>query len=145
MKQTTLQLKAERLLALDSRRKAHHRALASLHVKCPNAPDDQEQLGLKLWRKLRALESSTHDATTAQCNGASYRSQPFRDETVWDDFKLDVERQIVRIFGNVPDGFHINGDARGYALVIDSDSATVPAGMVKNWGNDGVLAAEIND
>lgn len=152
---TRLQSKAERLLRIDNQRKAHHRALASLHA----APmwNDPEKLGLAMWRKLRRIEAVAHDATTAQCNGAAYNGQPFRpdydvetgdeaDVTTWSQFKDSICADVAKVFGGkLPEGFFINGDARGAALKLDPDKCTVPEGMVTDWGKNGLLAAVIDN
>ncbi len=147
MKPTTLQQKASALIALDSRRKAHHRALSSLHASPVASNDEHEARGLKMWRKLRRIESIAHDATTAQCNGERYGSQPYREDEAWEDFKSGILAQVGRVFGvshmHVPAGIYINGDARGMALCLDAEKVTIPDGMATNWGGDGLLAADI--
>ncbi len=153
MKPSTLQTKASRLMALDSRRKAHHRALSSLHASPITSYDGYDETemhearGLKMWRRLRRIEAIAHDATTAQCNGESYNGQPFREEEAWEDFKSGILAQVGRVFGvshmHVPAGIYINGDARGMALCLDAEKVKIPDGMATNWGGDGILAADI--
>ena len=128
------------------RRAIHHAALATLSTK-PNAN------GMAIWRKLRRLELEAHDAATAQCNGAAYGSQPFRpdhgpdgeecDDSPWELYAETVTARVAAIFGRLPDGFSYNQDARGYALKIRPERATVPHGMQTDWGGNGLLAAEI--
>lgn len=101
--------------------------------------------GLSIWRKLRPIEKQAHDAATAQCNGETYNGQPWRTEDGWEIFKGYITNRVRLAFGGVlPEGFFINGDARGYALKLDPDSCVIPAGMHKDWGGNGILAAEIN-
>ena len=105
-------------------RQNHHKALETL-ADFPN-PN-----GLKIWRQLRRLEAKAHRYTTAICNGGSVQtSEP------------ELFREIQRIFGGIPRGFFLNGDARGHALKIQPEHA--PAGIAQDWGRNGILAAEIN-
>lgn len=149
MKPSTLQLKAQSLLALDARRKAHHCALSSLHASLLPTQEEHETRGLSMWRKLRRIEALAHDAATAQCNGERYGSQPYREDDETGDSPLDVffdgiRADVARVFGGVlPDGFRINHDPRGYALLLSSEKVTIQQGMQTNWGGDGILAAEI--
>lgn len=149
MKHTTLQLKAEKLLRIDARRKAHNAALSRLHASPLKAGEDHETRGLKMWRKLRRIEADAHDAATAQCNGAAYNGQPFRDEIQWQEFKGAIAARVASVFGfthlHPPKGFFLNSDPRGYALKLNPDKCTVPEGMVTDWGRYGILAAEINE
>lgn len=138
--------KKQRQVYIDRERAQHHRALEKLRAK------DCDLSGLQLWRKLRQLETLTHAAATAYCNGENIR-------IVWPlfgprdyDFGRDgceaweqlekVARDCVRnIFGRIPEGVFFNADARGHCLKLDA--AKVPAGMQTDWGRDGILAAEI--
>lgn len=133
------------------RRALHHAALAQLST-LPNAD------GLKMWRKLRKIESEAHDAATAQCNDAAYGSQPFRKDclpdgsegteeqpTPWNIYSDSVRARVAAVFGKLPAGFRFNQDPRGYALKIDKDTGgVIPDGMVTDWGGYGLLAADID-
>ncbi len=149
MNPSTLQRKAAALINLDTRRKAHHRALSSLRDTLLPSLEAHEQRGLKMWRKLRRIEAVAHDATTAQCNGERYGSQPYREDDESGNSPLDIffdgiEADVAKVFGGkLPEGFRINHDPRGFALKLDSDRTTVPEGMQTDWGGDGILAAEI--
>ena len=104
-----------------------------------------------MWRKLRRIEAMAHDATTAQCNGESYGSQPYREDDETGNSPLDVffdgiRADVANVFGGtLPTGFYINHDPRGYALLLSSEKVTIPQGMQTNWGSDGILAADIRD
>ncbi len=128
-------------------RARHHAALARLGETCGmKQPVD----GLKLWRALRKIERDASNAATAQCNGAAYGGQPFREEDEWDTFCAGIRKRVERVFGGcLPDGFRFNQDPRGYALKIrgpeaGKPGAFIPAGMVTDWGGNGILAPEIN-
>lgn len=133
---------------LQRARIAHHRALETLrHESC-------QKSGIQLWRKLVELETLAHAGATANCNGENIRlvwplfgprDYDFRsDENAWDALCC-VARDCVRnVFGTVPAGFFVNGDARGYALKLDPEKCTVPAGMETDWGRNGILAARID-
>jgi hypothetical protein len=135
---------------LNKRRNLHHSALASIAIK-------KGASGLSIWRKLRKLEKEARDAATAQCNGKTYGSQPFRpdhlpdgsegtseQETPWEAYAETVRERVAAIFGKLPDGFSYNQDCRGYALKIRPERAKVPEGMQTDWGGNGCLAAEID-
>ena len=129
-------------------RAAHHAALLSMHCK-----PGKNTSGLSMWRSLRRLEREVHAATTAQCNGEAYQGQPFRlywdpatgeetDTNPWQSYLDTVHARAAKIFGGKePAGFLINCDPRGYALKIRPE--LVPAGMRRDWGSFGILAAEI--
>lgn len=122
-------------------RLAHHAALETLRAAgCTTS-------GIDLWRKLCRIERQAHNATTAQCNGAAYGSQPFREEEAWEEFVGEIKRKVAAVFGHsgtLP-GFFVNGDARGMALKLDPERCTIPHGMCSDMGGYGILAAEINN
>lgn len=161
MKPTTRQMKAAALLQLDSRRKAHHAALSSLHASpLPDLTESHyeaaflmkrahETRGLAMWRKLRTLEQLAHRGAEAYCNGERLNLRPgtsfdFRaDEDAWSQFCECVKGEAMKVFGEIPDGFYVNGDARGMALCLDAEKVKIPDGMATNWGGDGLIAADI--
>lgn len=133
--------------ATEQYRIAHHRALETLrHPSC-------ELSGVQLWRKCSRLERLSHAGATAYCNGETIQvSWPLfglreynfsRDEDAWEQFAEVATDCIRNIFGCVPAGFFVNGDARGYALKLDPQKVTIPEGMSTDWGGNGILAAEI--
>lgn len=127
---------------------AHHRALETLRVPtCSKS-------GIQLWRKLCELERLAHAGATAFCNGERIRlSWPLfgpreydfnRDENAWDSLRSVATDCVRNVFGHVPTGFFVNGDARGYALKLDPEKTTIPQGMHTDMGGNGILAARIN-
>lgn len=130
-----------------ARRQAHHAALEKLRgPKCKKS-------GFQLWRACRRLETIAHAGATAYCNGDSMRvdghSFDFRsDENAWDSFTEVIKSRVVALFGSLPSGFRVNGDARGHALKIAGPESGrtggyIPEGMDKDWGGNGILAADI--
>lgn len=134
---------------LEREHTAHHRALETLR-----APTCSKS-GIQLWRKLVELERLAHAGATASCNGErillswplfGVREYDFsRDENAWDDLCSVAADCARNIFGHVPAGFFVNGDARGYALKLDPDKVTIPQGMHTDWGRNGILAARIDN
>lgn len=61
----------------------------------------------------------------------------------WSRYIEGVKMRVARVFGQLPPGFFVNGDARGYALKIDPAKGVVPPGMATDWGSYGLLAATI--
>lgn len=112
----------------------HLTALLRLHAN-PSTTS-----GPALFRRLRRIESDANAASTAQCNGESYRGQPYRDcDEQWEAFEASIERRVKCAFGGaIPAGFFFNQDPRGYSLKIES--ATLPDGLTTDWGSYGVLA-----
>ena len=116
---------------IERRRKAHHWALSTLV--------DGKIDGLVLWRRLRKIEIVMHKANEMYCNGDF-------DMEAWEAAKAYAQSAIKRAFhGTIPEGFFINGDPRGCALKLDPDVRPIPEGMERDWGGNGILAAEIND
>jgi hypothetical protein len=133
---------------LQRARIAHHRALETLR-----APECSLS-GIQIWRKLCEIERLAHAGAEAYCNGENIRlvwplfgprDYDFRtDENAWDSLTSVAKDCVRRVLGCVPSGFFVNGDARGYALKLDPDSATIPQGMHTDWGRNGILAARID-
>lgn len=124
---------------------ARARQFAALESLWQGDPGKRPE-GVTLWRRLRRIETKAHNAATAQCNGAAYGGEPFREEAEEELFDKETTVKVGRVFGGkVPEGFFINGDPRGYALKIDPDKGTVPEGMSTDWGRYGILAADISD
>jgi hypothetical protein len=132
---------------IERERIAHHRALETLRdPSCSKS-------GIQLWRKLCEIERLAHAGATASCNGEriqiswplfGVREYDFnRDENAWDALTGVATDCVRNVFGCVPAGFFVNGDARGYALKLDPEKVTVPAGMHTDWGRNGILAARI--
>lgn len=146
-------MKTQAQQAIQERRQRHHTALATL----ANKPASE---GLSIWRKLRRIERIANAAATAQCNCAPYQGQPFRPDwhkdgsegteenpTQYEVFCDSIRAQVAKVFGGeLPKGFKLNQDPRGYSLKIDKDKGgIIPQGMVTDWGGYGILAPEIND
>lgn len=139
MKTTARTDKAERLAAINAERARHHIALELL------AAPGKIVNGLQAYRALRRLERVARQHSTAYCNGDRIGAYNYRADgcEAWERFKgAEVLPALRRIFGQVPAGFFLNGDARGCALKIHAEH--VPQGMATDWGRDGILAAEIN-
>lgn len=136
--------KAEQAAWIERRRAAHHAALLTL------AGPKNKKTGLQIWRALRKVEHVAHAAATAYCNGDAFTLAGTRYDfrvngcDAFDALKRDhIKPAVARAFGGrIPEGFFVNGDARGMALKIDAEH--VPAGMETDWGSDGILAAEID-
>lgn len=133
---------------------AHYATCERLAAACglPAAKIDGKKISVALWK----LEREVHDATTARCNGAAFGSMPFLDDcgldgeesesSPWRVYMAFVAQRLAGILGGLPDGFFINGDARGYALKIDDeDGAELIAAtrMHTDCGRFGILSPEI--
>lgn len=147
MNPSTLQLKATRLLQLDQRRKAHHRALSSLHASPLPTQEEHEQRGLRMWRRLKRLESEARQQTISIGNGtglsftrASVQAPGLSE---WDHFEDCLRSQVSRIFGGVlPPGFYVETDWREPALKLERKH-TLEAFPTDRAGN-GILCGKVS-
>jgi hypothetical protein len=117
------------------RRARHHKALATLST-------DPKADGLKLWRSLRKIENAFSSVSVAYCNGDANDKQ-------WEAAKDKAKAAVLKTLGKFPDGFMLNSDPRGYALKLRGPEAgykgaTMPEGIEKDMGGNGLLAPEIN-
>lgn len=110
-------------------REAHHEALKAM------MPLNSKATGLQVWRKLRLLEAQANSMACKQCSGEITTEE-------MDTFCESVTLAVKRIFGNVPPGFFVNRDPRGYALKLEAGS--VPYALHEDWGRYQILAPEIN-
>jgi len=126
---------------LERRRAAHHAALATLL-----GPDTDPSAGFALWRKLRRIELDLHRTCLEYTNG-----EPTVQLAQWELHKAHARKQLLALFGgSLPAGLFINGDPRGHMLKLDCGSAgspgvPIPDGMERDWGGNGILAADINE
>lgn len=109
------------------------------------------------FRTLRTLENRAHRNAELYC-GSSYHDGVTNR---WIDLSIDSEEyerrqeriieQVKALFnGELPTGFFINGDPRGYALKINAGNEAgmtyhpeyIPEGMHTDWGGYGILAPE---
>ena len=95
---------------------------------------------------IKRLENKANYIQTMDCNGELTESEVKQHD-------LKITSEVKRLFGgNVPKGFFINGDARGYALKIDTEAWKVSDNATENynaqpikytdWGDDMILAPE---
>jgi hypothetical protein len=128
----------------------HFEALATLakntspeHFKNP----DLLEIGRSLYRRLLSLERKAGLNALNYCNGEEWQYGRLIRKAMtseeYDAAQDEIEEQVKRLFdGNLPAGFFINGDPRGYALKIDNNKVTIPAGLHTDWGGYGILAPE---
>jgi hypothetical protein len=79
--------------------------------------------GSQLYRSLRRIEARAHRLAEDYCNGKI-------DTDNWENVTEKIIKQVKQVFGQVPDGFFVNGDPRGYALKLDNER--VPEGLQKD-------------
>lgn len=117
------------------RREAHHKALEelALRVGCKTP-------GLKLWRKLVCVERQIYKVCEHYTNGTDGIGT-----VEWEIAKGKTIQILENVFGGeIPEGIFINGDPRGHMLKLDCEFP-IPDGMERDWGGDGILAAEIEE
>jgi len=120
---------------LQRRRAAHHAALGTL-INADAAA------GLKLWRKLRRIERQLYTICEHYIDGTNGIGQP-----QWDAAKDAARAQLLTLFGgSLPTGLYINGDPRGHKLKLGAGlpGVHIPDGMERDWGGNGILAADID-
>lgn len=97
---------------------------------------DGKKLSILLWK----MEQDAHHAAMNYCNGDITNAQ-------WDNVIAQVTFDINEIFGKIPPGFFVNGDARGYTLKINDDAMrdVYPdgVGLHRDMGGYGILSPEI--
>lgn len=96
---------------------------------------DGKKLSLKLWK----LEQHAHKAATDGCNGDITGEQ-------WGKVVVETEAAVEKLFDGAVPGLIINGDARGYAIKIDSEymKQYEQIDLHRDWGGNGILSPEIN-
>ena len=102
-------------------------------------PDAKEQDPIKLCKKLRRLEIKTHSASTDYCNGLI-------DWEQWEETGLDIVSKLIALLNpKDPNEFYVNGDPRGYALKIESESVKErKLEIERDWGGYGILAPDFS-
>ena len=102
-------------------------------------PNAKQQDPVKLCKKLRRIETKTHQASTDYCNGAI-------DWERWEEIALDAVRELIDLLDPVDaNEFYINGDPRGYALKIESESVKArKLDIERDWGGYGILAPDLS-
>lgn len=133
----------------------HYETCERLGLHLGRKDPDGKKISIALWN----LENQCHAAAVAYCNGERFHGCIFMQMPIavdfgtdgcaaWEHIKTAAKNQIYRIFGTVPSGFFVNGDARGYAVKIDNEN---PAGQAlidavqlhRDWGGYGILSPEI--
>jgi hypothetical protein len=93
--------------------------LRSNNTTCPkcvvpmHGGPDGKKISVTLWK----IERFAHEAATDYCNGVISAEQ-------WEARKAFDTANVEKLFGKLPPGFFVNGDARGYALKIDNENAS---------------------
>lgn len=84
-------------------------------------------------RSLKALERKAHKWAEDACNyGVSDRTYTRRQNI--------ITAEVKDILGDIPQGFFINGDPRGYALKLDPEQGADTSGFETDWGRFGILS-----
>ena len=94
---------------------------------------------IELCKTLRRLENKAHQLSTQWCNGEiNEKEYDLLTDRIL--FKLNALLNFKSL--NIP--IFINGDARGYALKIDSDWVeSNHVNIYKDWGGYGIIAPEL--
>lgn len=109
--------------------------------------NDFFEIGQSLYRRLRPLETRAHYNAELLCG----TEHGYIEQDEYEKRQERVAEQVKRLFGgNLPAGFFINGDPRGYALKINAGNEAgmtyhpeyIPAGLHTDWGGYGILAPE---
>jgi hypothetical protein len=97
---------------------------------------------IKLAKKLHSLEVKAHKLATDYCNGENNVTTEN-----WEDLTDAILVKLDKIINYTDKGYPIfvNGDARGYALKIDSECVKdEQLDIYKDWGGYGILAPEFD-
>ena len=96
----------------------------------------------KLARRIHRLEIKAHRLATDYCNGENGVNTD-----TWDEKTLPVMKALDKIlhYTRLSIPVYLNGDARGYALKIDSDYVRNNNMQIHtDWGGYGILAPEFD-
>ena len=99
---------------------------------------------VELCKKLRRLEMKAHKLAEDYCNGTNgVNSENF------DALAAPILAKVHEILNVSPavSGIFLNGDARGYALKIDSETmeAEKLKWLYRDMGGNGILAPDFNN
>lgn len=116
-------------------------------------PNATEKDPITLCKKLRRIETTAHRGATDYCNGELTSDG-------WDRLSSRMLARVGGLLGLDAAGLQmahvfINGDARGYALKLDSDGdwfkdwqanryKTQQPPLYTDWGGYGILAPDLN-
>lgn len=100
-------------------------------------------------KPLEVIEREAHKAAEDSCNGDI-------DNDQWSEIDIRLSARVAALFGGeVPLGFYINGDARGYALKLDHDAwsehpLAAPGRIIDpisytDWGGYMILAPDFEE
>ena len=96
---------------------------------------------VKLCKRLRRLELKAHALTTARCNG-TIEEDDYEKKTQAILTKLDYVLHYRALVMNI----FVNGDARGYALKINTHDVVILGGrgfkIYTDWGGYGIIAPD---
>jgi hypothetical protein len=98
--------------------------------------------GEAAYRVLVLLEKKAHRFAERVCNDDVPEAEQDKHEHY-------VTESVKQVFGGeLPPGFFINGDPRGYALKIDQPGDANPGEYLisyRDWGGYGILAPEFDE
>lgn len=114
--------------------KARH----STWLESLGADRDEAQIG-RTYRRLRLIEVAMGRDNDSYANGDI-------DSEQHDKAMERAKRQVRCVFGELPKGFYLNSDPRGYALKIDLESIGVSRqNIYTDWGGYGLLAPSFEE
>jgi len=98
---------------------------------------------IALCKKLMRLETKAHKLALDYCNGENGVNSDN-----WDSLCDPILKSVEKILNmdRKHAGFFVNGDARGYALKIESDIVRENAlDIYQDWGGYGILAPDLTE
>jgi len=116
----------------------HYNNLATLFTMCGGVAKDGKvysgrQLSLKLWK----LEKAANKAATDWANGDLTEAQ-------YEAKEGPIKAEVENLFPTL-EGFFCNGDPRGYALKIRTETMKAKGyPLTTDWGGFGILSPEID-
>jgi hypothetical protein len=120
---------------------AHYKALEKLARVTGDPLADWN--GKKLSVALLKLEREGHSKAEDYCNGLINSEE-------WDTVQDAITERVKKLFGgDLPLGFFVNGDPRGYALKLNNDTdeqreLILDCGLQRDWGGYGLLSPMID-
>jgi len=114
-------------------RQEQFEALRALSVQLGRA-GREVGTGEQIWRALRRIEAEAGRLAVAYCNGEIGEQEVNEQEEA-------IYAQVSRVLGDVPKGFFVNHDPRGYAIKLQPGSYSL--GLHRDWGGYQILAPEL--
>ena len=120
-----------------------HRELYNLTTGNNIPADDQASVGRQLYQAWRKIERKAHRLAERMCDDPNLTESDIQRQ------KEALKATVRSLYsGNIPNGFLLNWDPRGYACKIEGDvmkDIRDRCDFPTDWGGYGLLACSLED